>query len=100
MLQFSNECVMMYLNTDWRPGVKHVFDWRIVSCDLAYYTAVTVCEVTKQPIPHSHVKHAIFYIDMLSLIHPVLGCKGTEKLLYQRVSEPRLVIVERNRFVS
>ena len=59
----TNECGMMYLNTGWRPGVKEILDWRIVSCDQAYYTSITLCQVNTIKPSSRKVKHVVFYID-------------------------------------
>ena len=76
----SNDCVMMFLNQNWKPGINNFFDWRLIPCNETFYTYILVCQVSG--IARTKTKHVVLYVDLLQFRWPILydSCDKWEQL--------------------
>ena len=44
-MNFGDTCVRIYLNKDWKRGMKTLFTWRMVPCKRNHFGKTLVCEI-------------------------------------------------------
>ena len=87
----NNTCVMVYLNNEWKPGLRALLPRLLVPCDKLHSTYVLVCQrniLSSNPPVHTPQSRAVLYIDLLWHTVTMIRkfCEGEGDLTYNTQS--------------